>query len=275
MSELNSVGPEKTVPAKKPVSPARNVIGLVVLVGVLVYGGFEVSAKRTFNNAVNALEARSQDEDKGLMTVQEAENILGKQPNGPAVDFQDGLWHYTTKTYTWPGVLTHYTLTAYYTTEKDSRLHHYETEGKKVELPSTSTAPIPAKKKGEAAPKGESGKTGDTGTASAPRPRSRPIRRVNPPRPATRSPYPKPTLRAIQPPKRNPPRRATKQAHPSPPRTRLRPSRRSRNRTRHRTREAQSPRKRPGLTSRFEIKPENPRSHALRGNGRCAAPRRA
>ena len=32
-------------------------------------------------------------------------------------------------------------------------------------------------------------------------------------------------------------------------------------------------RKRPGLTSRFEIKPENPRSHALRGNGSCAAPR--
>ena len=31
----------------------------------------------------------------------------------------------------------------------------------------------------------------------------------------------------------------------------------------------------PGITSRFETKPENPRSHALSGNGRCAAPRRA
>ena len=53
MSELSSVGPEKTVPAKKPVSPARNLIGVIVLVGVLVYGGFEVSAKRSFNNAVS------------------------------------------------------------------------------------------------------------------------------------------------------------------------------------------------------------------------------
>ena len=69
MSEPSSVGPEKTIPAKKPVSPARNIIGLIVLVGVLVFGWFEYSAKRGFNAAVTALEARTQDEDKGLMTV--------------------------------------------------------------------------------------------------------------------------------------------------------------------------------------------------------------
>jgi hypothetical protein len=216
MSELNSVGSEKTVPAKKPVSPARNVIGLVVLVGVLVYGGFEVSAKRTFNNAVSALEARSQDEDKGLMTVQEAENILGKQPNGPAVDFHDGLWHYTTKTYTWPGVLKQYTLTAYYTTEKDSRLHHYETEGKKVELPSTSTAPIPAKKKGAAAPKEESGKTGDTGAASAPQAKITPDSKSQPAPPSAKVATPKSEPAGDPAPKEKPAAPSDKTSTPKP-----------------------------------------------------------
>ncbi len=115
---------------------------------MLVYGWFEVSAKWSFNATVKALETRTADEDKGLMTVQEAEGLLGKAADGPAVDFQDGAWNFVQKTYTWRGLLKHHTLTAYYTKEKDSRLHHYETDGTKYELPSSQRPPTTSKKKG-------------------------------------------------------------------------------------------------------------------------------
>ena len=141
MSEPSSVGPEKTVPAKKPVSPARNIIGLIVLVGVLVVRlvssiSETAASMRPWRHSKLGL----QDEDKDLMTVQEAENLLGKEADGPAVDFQEGVWNFDKKTYTWRGLLKNYTLTAYYTKEKDSRLHHYETEGSKYELPSSQDA---------------------------------------------------------------------------------------------------------------------------------------
>lgn len=168
MSEMSSVGPEKTIPAKEPVSPVRNIVGVIVLLGVLVYGWFEVSAKWTFNAKVKALETRTADEDKGLMTVQEAEGLLGKAADGPAVDFQDGAWNFVQKSYTWRGLLKNHTLTAYYTKEKDSRLHHYETDGTKYELPSSQRPPTTSKKKGESASKGDSGKKSNTATGTAP-----------------------------------------------------------------------------------------------------------
>jgi len=65
------------------------------------------------------------------MSVQEAETLLGKSPDGPGSDFQEAERTYTKKTYTWPGLFKSYTLTAFYTKEKDSRLHHFETEGEK------------------------------------------------------------------------------------------------------------------------------------------------
>ena len=55
MSEPSSPGPEKTGPPKKGVSPARNVIGVVVLAGVLVFGYFEYSAKSGYNAAMDRL----------------------------------------------------------------------------------------------------------------------------------------------------------------------------------------------------------------------------
>ena len=44
MSEPSSVGPEKTRPPKKPISPARNIVGLIILAAVLVVCWFEYSA---------------------------------------------------------------------------------------------------------------------------------------------------------------------------------------------------------------------------------------
>ena len=216
MSELNSVGPEKRSLRKNRFRPHEMSSALSSSWECWSTAGSRFQRNAPSTTQSTALEARSQDEDKGLMTVQEAENILGKQPNGPAVDFQDGLWHYTTKTYTWPGVLTHYTLTAYYTTEKDSRLHHYETEGKKVELPSTSTAPIPAKKKGAAAPKGESGKTGDTGTASAPQAKITPDSKSQPAPPSDKVALPKTDPAGDPAPKEKPAAPSDKTSTPKP-----------------------------------------------------------
>jgi hypothetical protein len=162
MSELSSHSTEKTPAPKAPTSPARNIIGLIVLIGVVVFGWFEVSAKRGYVAAVTALETRSQDENKELLTVQEAESILGKAPDGPGSDFKDGTRMFNKQTYTWPGLFKRYTLTAYYTKEKDSRLHHYEPDGSKYEGekpvppdpgPRPTTKPAPKGQSAKSAPK--------------------------------------------------------------------------------------------------------------------------
>jgi hypothetical protein len=130
MSDEISVGPEKTVPAKEPVSPVRNIIGFILLLAVVVFGGIEVWAKYGYTSAVKKLDARAEDDSQDLLTVAEAETLLGKQPDGQAVDAQVNEATYSKRTYTWNGLFTHYTLAAYYTkSQKDSRLHHYEPEG--------------------------------------------------------------------------------------------------------------------------------------------------
>jgi hypothetical protein len=176
MSDASFDGTGKTGPTKEPTSPARNIIGIIVLIGVLVFGWFEVSAKRGFNAAVAALNARAEDENQELLTLPEAEKLLGREADGPADEFKQGTWSFTTRTYTWPGLLKRYKLTAYYTKDKDSkgkdfpRLHHYETEGQKYDLdpgakegPSTPPSTRPSSK-------GQSGKSGGRGNSSPPQP---------------------------------------------------------------------------------------------------------
>ena len=161
MSEPSSVGPEKSSPPKKPISPARNIIGLVILAAVLVVCWFEYSAVLGFNAAVKALEARTQNEEQGLATVAEAETLLGKAADGPAEDFNDGTWNFDKKTYTWKGLLKQHTLTAYYTKEQDSRLHHFETEGTKYDLQANQPPVVVAPTGGGALlPKGQGGRGG-------------------------------------------------------------------------------------------------------------------
>jgi hypothetical protein len=161
MSEPSAVGPEKTTPPKKPISPARNIIGLIVLAGVLVVCWFEYSAVLGFNAAVHALEARTENEDQGLATVAEAEKLLNREADGPAEDFTDGAWHFNKKSYTWKGLLKQHTLTAYYTKEQDSRLHHFETEGKKYDLKANQPVQV-VEPKGGGMPlsKGQAGRGG-------------------------------------------------------------------------------------------------------------------
>ena len=171
MSEVSSSATAKTGPTKKPTSSARNIIGIIVLIGVLVVCWFEYSALFGFRAAVAALVARTQDENQDLLTVQEAEKLLGKEPDGPATEFTEGSRRFAQKTFTWPGLLKHYTLTAYFTNEKDSRLHHFETEGSKYE-------PEPAVREATSSPqpstgpttKGRRGKSGKSAISPGPQP---------------------------------------------------------------------------------------------------------
>jgi hypothetical protein len=129
MPDPDFSAPDKTSTPKKPISPARHIVGVVALVAVLGFGGLEYSQKLGYNSAVNALAKRTQSEDDNMMTVQEAETLLNKAPDGPGVDVRDGAFDLTKKTYTWSGMLKSYTLTAYYTKSKDSRMVRFETPG--------------------------------------------------------------------------------------------------------------------------------------------------
>jgi hypothetical protein len=137
---------------KQPISPLRHAVGLVVLIAVVAFGWFEYAAKSGLKKAVEALNERTKDEEKELLTVQEAESLIGKQPDGPAIDAQDEGRTFSKKTYTWRGVLWSYPLIAFYTKEKDSRLHHYKTEGAELDSatraaesgPAPTQAPSPA-----------------------------------------------------------------------------------------------------------------------------------
>jgi hypothetical protein len=175
MSEPSSVGPEKSGPPKKPISPARNIVGLVILGAVLVVCWFEYSAVLGFNAAVKALEARTNSEEQNLATVAEAEGLLNKAADGPAEEYKDGPWNFAKKTYTWKGVLKQHTLTAYYTKEKEPKLHHFETEGSKYDLkanqPPVSAAPAGGGDGGGAASKGGRG-GGNRGGGGAPKDKS-------------------------------------------------------------------------------------------------------
>ena len=144
MSSPSSSGTEKTGPPKKGVSPVRNLVGLVVLLAVAAVAWLEFSAKNGYNAAVSALDARSQDETKGLAPLGETEVLIGKSPDGPESDSHDGGQTFAKKTYTWKGLIKSYTLTAYYTKDRAPALHHFETEGAPYVSEKAAAVPTPA-----------------------------------------------------------------------------------------------------------------------------------
>jgi hypothetical protein len=159
MSDPGSTGTENSAsPKKKTVSPARNVVGIVVLIAVVIAGWFQYSAVFAYNRALKALDARTQDEEKGLLQVPEVESLVGKQSDGPGSDFLEGTRNFTQTKYTWRGPIKSYTLTAYYTKGAGPCLHHFEPDGatyvpEQVVAPSrieaVATAPAPQKGKGK------------------------------------------------------------------------------------------------------------------------------
>jgi hypothetical protein len=82
------------------------------------------------------------------MTMQEAESLIGRNADGSAVDFQQGSRTLAKKTYTWNGLLWHYTLTAHYSKEKDPHLIEYKTDGADIPqepAPAPGAAPVAVK----------------------------------------------------------------------------------------------------------------------------------
>lgn len=183
MSDSDFAGTDKKSSAKPPISPARNIVGVVVLIAVVVVGAIQYSQMLGFNAAVKKLETRSQDENADLMTMQDAEGLLGKSPDGPGTDYNDGNYDFLKKTYTWPALLKSYTLTAYYTKGKEPHLHHYETEGAKLEKapnvePPGKIAGGGMKKGGKASPR-----TADQGSKPPPKPAPKPADEESKPAP--------------------------------------------------------------------------------------------
>ena len=231
MSEPGSVGPEKTVPAKKPISPARRIVSLILLAGVIGFGCVEVIPKWGYNAAIAKLEARTAEENKDLMTMQEAEKLMSKTADGPAVDFTQDNYRFSKKTYTWNGLLWHYTITAFYTPEKEPHLHHYATEGQEVELPKLQKATGPEPKsrggRGGSTPKGASGKQGGTGNGSTPSSKAATDTKSPPgapsdkptetkPEPSDKAATPKPNPPGDGAPKDTPPAPSDKSSTPKP-----------------------------------------------------------
>lgn len=126
MSGPSSSTPGTASPAKQPVSPARNIIGVIILIAVVVIGWLEYSAKAGYNAAVTAVNQRLEDEEHGLPTQTEIEEKIGKAPDDAGSDVQEGGATFAKKTYTWKGLISSYSMAAYYTKDKQPALHHIE-----------------------------------------------------------------------------------------------------------------------------------------------------
>jgi hypothetical protein len=112
---------------KTKVSPIRNVIGLILLVVLVTVAVLEFSANRGYTAAMNKLTASmpSEDDPKAeLLPMTDAEKIIGKAADGPAVK-EEGLMK---KTYTWRGAVRSYKLAAYYSLGAPSALVRFSNE---------------------------------------------------------------------------------------------------------------------------------------------------
>lgn len=111
-------------PPRKPVSPARNVISLVLLIGLLVAGGIQLLAVIGYNKAVARLQAiQSDDKTVSRPHRPEVETQIGKKTEGPGV--VKGPERVVT--YTWQG-LRGYTLKVHYDPVAGDRFLRFETE---------------------------------------------------------------------------------------------------------------------------------------------------
>ncbi len=200
MSDPSPSPTENTGSPNKKVSPARNLIGLIVLVVVLAVAGFQYAALIRYTVAVKALDARAVDDDKGLMTSQEADSLLGKAPDGPGSEFTEEGRNFTKKTYTWQGPLKSFTLTAFYTNGAAAFLHHFEAQGEKyVPKWSRATTSVPPiriskgkgrskKKKGDPTAKGDAKPATVPGKVTAPAADGEPSKASAAPAPAPAKP---------------------------------------------------------------------------------------
>ncbi len=128
MSNPTSSRAAKSGTSNKGRPPARNLIGLVLLVVVVAVGWLQYSALGGYNSAVKSLDSRTKAEDQSLMTLEETEKLIGRSPDGPGTTSKERDRTIIKKTYTWPGMLKSYKLTVFYMKLSDIRLLRYETE---------------------------------------------------------------------------------------------------------------------------------------------------
>ena len=124
---MTTGGPNPPRPGGKPpakVSPARNVVGLVLLVGFAGAAAVEFLAVSGFNSAVGTLNKRMPKETDDpnakiaeLPAKSEVEKILGRSPDGPLTPSGGER----TTTYTWQGLRKH-SIRAFFSSGKDPAL---------------------------------------------------------------------------------------------------------------------------------------------------------
>jgi hypothetical protein len=98
-------------PRRKGVSPARHLVGLIVLGVVGVAGFVEVRNMLGFNEAVRQLDKHLGNENEELLLRPDAEKLIGIAPDGPP----EPAGNEDKVTYTWHGLIKQHRLTAYYT----------------------------------------------------------------------------------------------------------------------------------------------------------------
>ena len=128
MSTARTGGGEAKKTAK--VSPARNVISLVLLVVVGTTAIVELTTLQRYNSVVSALKKRLPKDNNDPLTKvaerpsrAESEKIIGRAADGPLA--VAGSEKFTT--YTWHGLIRKHVLTAFYTTDEKPALIRIET----------------------------------------------------------------------------------------------------------------------------------------------------
>ncbi|MBX6316015.1 MAG: hypothetical protein IRY99_24345 [Isosphaeraceae bacterium] len=116
--------PEARPKGKKRVSPARNAIGLSLLVVCATVAYLEWNANRQHGAAVRKLERYLDQEQDNMLSRDEVEKMIGRAADGPASN--ENLQQKVT--YTWRGVIRKHVLTAYYTGDSKPRLIRIETK---------------------------------------------------------------------------------------------------------------------------------------------------
>lgn len=114
-SQGPTVQPQKQ---KKKVSPLRNVLSFLLLIALSAIAFLEWNANQKSGAAIRKVNAALAKEEGDLLTMQQIQDMIGRQPDAPPVE-KDGQLH---ATYTWRGVFRHYRLTAVYTKQQPPKL---------------------------------------------------------------------------------------------------------------------------------------------------------
>ena len=110
--------PEQPKPAaRRKVSPARNAIGVVLLLAFSAVAFKEWDANRRSTAAIARLNEALAKDDGDLLSMEQVEGLIGRKPDGPAVPNPGGnpVGQELKVEYTWRGVFRKYPLVAIYT----------------------------------------------------------------------------------------------------------------------------------------------------------------